>query len=136
MLIILAMLFWFGYRPPLTAVPFWQDPWTNLQVVIGPARAWDGDRPPICMRAWRRSSLLEVIREDYIRTARAKGLNRRLVVGLHALPNAMLPVITLSGISARLRARGLDPGRAAPSPRPASAIRDVPSAVSASVTCS
>ena len=45
-----------------------------------------------------RSSLLEVIREDYVRTARAKGLNGRRVIGLHALPNALLPVITLSGI--------------------------------------
>jgi len=45
-----------------------------------------------------RSSLLEVIREDYIRTARAKGLNRRVVVALHALPNALLPVVTLSGV--------------------------------------
>src|SRR5262249_7754317 len=45
-----------------------------------------------------RSSLLEVIREDYVRTARAKGLNRRLVIALHALPNALLPVITLSGV--------------------------------------
>ena len=45
-----------------------------------------------------RSSLLEVIREDFVRTARAKGLNRRSVIRLHALPNALLPVITLSGI--------------------------------------
>ena len=45
-----------------------------------------------------RSSLLEVIREDYVRTARAKGLNGRLVIALHALPNALLPVITLSGM--------------------------------------
>ena len=45
-----------------------------------------------------RSSLLEVIREDYVRTARAKGLNGRLVIAWHALPNALLPVITLSGV--------------------------------------
>ena len=45
-----------------------------------------------------RSSLLEVIREDYVRTARAKGLNNRWVIALHALPNALLPVITLSGV--------------------------------------
>ena len=45
-----------------------------------------------------RSALLEVIREDYVRTARAKGVSARLVVTLHALPNALLPVITLSGI--------------------------------------
>ena len=45
-----------------------------------------------------RSSLLEVVREDYVRTARAKGLNNRLVIAFHALPNALLPVITLSGV--------------------------------------
>ena len=45
-----------------------------------------------------RSSLLEVVREDYVRTARAKGLPGRLVISLHALPNALLPVVTLSGI--------------------------------------
>jgi ABC-type dipeptide/oligopeptide/nickel transport system permease component len=45
-----------------------------------------------------RSSLLEVVREDYVRTARAKGLNGRMVITWHALPNALLPVITLSGI--------------------------------------
>jgi peptide/nickel transport system permease protein len=45
-----------------------------------------------------RSSLLEVIREDYVRTARAKGLNGRAVISRHALPNALLPVITLSGV--------------------------------------
>ena len=44
-----------------------------------------------------RSALLEVVREDYVRTARAKGLNGRLVIAWHALPNALLPVITLSG---------------------------------------
>lgn len=97
MLIILAMLFWFGYRPPLTNIPFWEDPWSNLQIVLPPAIVLGlGQAAYIARMA--RSSLLEVIREDYVRTARAKGLSGRLVVGLHALPNAMLPVITLSGI--------------------------------------
>lgn len=97
MLTILAMLFWFGYRPPLTNVPLLVDPWTNLQIVIGPAVVLGlGQAAYIARMA--RSSLLEVIREDYIRTARAKGLNSRLVIAIHALPNAMLPVITLSGI--------------------------------------
>ncbi len=97
MLTILGMLFWFGYRPPLTNVPFLQDPWTNMQIVIGPAVVLGlGQAAYIARMA--RSSLLEVIREDYVRTARAKGLNSRLVIAIHALPNAMLPVITLSGI--------------------------------------
>jgi peptide/nickel transport system permease protein len=97
MLIILAMLFWFGYRPPLANVSLFENPWENIQVVIGPAIVLGlGQAAYIARMA--RSALLEVIREDYVRTARAKGLNGRLVIALHALPNAMLPVITLSGI--------------------------------------
>ena len=97
MLIVLALLFWFGYKAPLTGVPLWQDPWTNLQIVIGPAVVLAlGQAAYIARMA--RSSLLEIIREDYVRTARAKGIVERLVVMRHALPNALLPVITLSGI--------------------------------------
>jgi len=96
-LIVLGLLFWFGYRAPLTAAPFFSDPLLNLQIVIGPAIVLGlGQAAYIARMA--RSSLLEVIREDYVRTARAKGLSARLVIGLHALPNALLPVITLSGI--------------------------------------
>jgi peptide/nickel transport system permease protein len=97
MLIILAMLFWFGYRPPLTNVSLWENPWGNFQVVAGPAFVLGMGQAAYIARM-ARSSLLEVIREDYVRTARAKGLSGRLVVALHALPNALLPVITLSGI--------------------------------------
>lgn len=97
MLIILAMLFWFGYRPPLTNVSFWENPWGNFQVVAGPAFVLGMGQAAYIARM-ARSSLLEVIREDYVRTARAKGLSRHLVIVLHALPNALLPVITLSGI--------------------------------------
>jgi peptide/nickel transport system permease protein len=97
MLIILASLFWFGYRAPLTGASLFADPWGNLEIVIGPAVVLGlGQAAYIARMA--RSSLLEVVREDYVRTARAKGLNRRSVITLHALPNAMLPVITLSGI--------------------------------------
>jgi len=97
MLIVLGLLFVFGYRAPLANVPFFEDPWANLQIVIGPAIVLGLGQAAYIARMTR-SSLLEVIREDYIRTARAKGLNRRLVIALHALPNALLPVITLSGI--------------------------------------
>ncbi|HEX4891753.1 MAG TPA: ABC transporter permease [Hyphomicrobiaceae bacterium] len=96
-LIVLALLFGFGYRAPLTNAPFFSDPLVNLQIVIGPALVLGlGQAAYIARMA--RSSLLEVIREDYVRTARAKGLSGRLVIALHALPNALLPVITLSGI--------------------------------------
>ncbi|MBV9202396.1 MAG: ABC transporter permease [Alphaproteobacteria bacterium] len=97
MLIVLVALFAFGYRAPLTAPRLMADPWGNLQVVIGPAVVLGlGQAAYIARMA--RSSLLEVIREDYVRTARAKGLSRRPVITFHALPNALLPVITLSGI--------------------------------------
>ena len=97
MLIVLASLFWFGYRVPLAGASLWEDPWKNLQIVIGPGIVLGlGQGAYIARMA--RSSLLEVIREDYVRTARAKGLNARRVISLHALPNALLPVITLSGI--------------------------------------
>src|SRR5438876_7174916 len=97
MLIVLALLFWFGYRTPLIIVHFWQSPWQNLQIVIGPAIVL-GLAQGAYIARMARSCLLEVIREDYVRTARAKGLKEALVVMRHALPNALLPVITLSGI--------------------------------------
>jgi peptide/nickel transport system permease protein len=91
------LLFGFGYRAPLANVPFFTDPWSNLQIVVGPALVLGlGQAAYIARMA--RSSLLEVVREDYVRTARAKGLNGRLVIAFHALPNALLPVMTLSGI--------------------------------------
>ena len=97
MLIVLGLLFWFGYRAPMAGASLFVDPVANLQIVIGPAIVLGlGQAAYIARMA--RSSLLEVIREDYVRTARAKGLNGRLVIALHALPNAMLPVITLSGV--------------------------------------
>ncbi len=97
MLIVLALLFWFGYRAPLSGASLFTDPAANLQLVVGPAVVLGLGQAAYIARMGR-SSLLEVIREDYVRTARAKGLNGRLVIALHALPNALLPVITLSGV--------------------------------------
>jgi peptide/nickel transport system permease protein len=97
MLIVLALLFWFGYRAPLTGAALFDDPWANFELVIGPAVVLGLGQAAYIARMGR-SSLLEVIREDYVRTARAKGLNGRLVIAWHALPNALLPVITLSGV--------------------------------------
>ena len=97
MLIVLGLLFVFGYRAPLAGASLFTDPIANLQIVVGPAIVLGlGQAAYIARMA--RSSLLEVIREDYVRTARAKGLSGRPVISRHALPNALLPVITLSGI--------------------------------------
>jgi peptide/nickel transport system permease protein len=97
MLIVLGLLFWFGYRAPMTGASLFVDPLANFQLVIGPAVVLGLGQAAYIARMGR-SSLLEVIREDYVRTARAKGLNNRLVIAMHALPNALLPVITLSGV--------------------------------------
>jgi len=97
MLIVLASLFWFGYTSTLLVIHLWEDPWANFQLVIGPALVLGLGQGAYIARM-SRSCLLEVVREDYVRTARAKGMKEALVVMRHALPNALLPVVTLSGI--------------------------------------
>ena len=97
MLVVLALLFWFGYKSPILIVHVWQDPLQNLQIVIGPAVVL-GLAQGAYIARMSRSCLLEVISEDFVRTARAKGLREWLVVIRHALPNALLPVITISGV--------------------------------------
>ena len=96
-LIILALLYWFQWAPPLEYRPIWEDPWLNFQRLIFPAIA-TGYRLSAIGARMTRSSMLEVLRDDYIRTARAKGLQQRIVVWRHALKNALLPVITLVGL--------------------------------------
>jgi peptide/nickel transport system permease protein len=97
MLIVLGALFWFGYKAPIIIVQLWQDPWQNFQIVIGPAVVL-GLAQGAYIARMSRSCLLEIISEDFVRTARAKGLKEGLVVMRHALPNALLPVITISGV--------------------------------------
>jgi peptide/nickel transport system permease protein len=102
-LIILGILItskaWFGvsWMPPITYVPIWVDPFYNLSMLIWPALA-TGYRYSAVATRMTRSAMLEVLREDYVRTARAKGVFRKLVVRRHALRNALLPVITIIGI--------------------------------------
>jgi peptide/nickel transport system permease protein len=97
MLIILALLSLFNWLPKIGYVPFWQDPVANLAVTIWPA-ASVGYRYAAVATRMMRSSLLEVMREDYIRTARAKGVWTRLIMRRHALRNALLPVVTVIGL--------------------------------------
>lgn len=97
MLIILALLLNFNWIPPLTYTPIYEDPWTNLSQLIWPAMAI-GYRYSAVATRMTRSTILEVLQEDYIRTARAKGVFERLVVSRHAMRNAMLPVITVIGL--------------------------------------
>ena len=97
LLIVLVTLTFWGYHPPLIGVRLWEDPWTNFQIVIGPVMVLATSMAAIIARM-ARSSLFEVLRQDYVRTARAKGLREQLTIVRHALPNALLPVLTLSGV--------------------------------------
>ena len=85
------------WMPPIDYVPFWQDPIRNLSMVLLPAITVGYRYSAVTMRMTR-SAMLEVLREDYIRTARAKGLLEQIIINRHALKNALLPVVTLIGI--------------------------------------
>ncbi len=85
------------WMPPIDYVPIWQDPIRNLSMAILPAITVGYRYAAVSMRMTR-SAMLEVMREDYVRTARAKGLINKLIVNRHALKNALLPVVTLLGI--------------------------------------
>ena len=91
---ILTTITLFGWAPPLVFTPFTEDPIANLAQLILPAIAVGYRYSAVSMRMTR-STLLEVLREDYVRTARAKGVGERMVVVRHALRNALLPVITV-----------------------------------------
>ncbi|HKY87377.1 MAG TPA: ABC transporter permease [Pseudorhodoplanes sp.] len=97
MLIMLSLLAFFNWLPPITFTPIYVDPVANLTQLIWPALAV-GYRYCAVVARMIRSSLLEVLNEDYIRTARAKGVFERLVVSRHALRNALLPAITVIGL--------------------------------------
>ena len=95
-LCILGLVIFFGWGPPLEFTPPWVDPWANFQMMVWPV-VTVGYRFSAVTTRMTRSTVLEVLREDYIRTAWAKGLRERAVVIRHALKNALLPVITLVG---------------------------------------
>jgi len=90
-------LFGAPWMPPIDYVPFWQDPLRNLSMAILPALTVGYRYSAVTMRMTR-SAMLEVLREDYVRTARAKGLIEHIIINRHALKNALLPVVTLIGI--------------------------------------
>jgi len=91
---ILMLLIVFKWLPPMVYTPFWVNPWQNMLQLIWPALAV-GYRYSAVATRMTRSAMLEVLREDYIRTARAKGLLQNLILSRHALKNAMLPVLTV-----------------------------------------
>jgi len=87
---------WFKWVPPVTYRPLWEDPWTNLRQFWLPAIVVGASASAAMMRMTR-SALLEVLRQDYIRTAQAKGMRSGTVILRHALKNALIPVVTLFG---------------------------------------
>lgn len=95
-LLILFLVRTFGWLPPLGYVELWNDPLTNLKQMAFPALALAFYDMAFIARVTR-SSMMEIIREDYMRTARAKGLSERVVVMRHGLKNAALPILTMTG---------------------------------------
>ena len=96
-MMILTMLIVFQWVPPMVFTPLWVNPWENLAQLIWPALAV-GYRYSAVGTRMMRSAMLEVLREDYIRTARAKGLWLKLILSRHALKNAILPVLTVMSL--------------------------------------
>jgi peptide/nickel transport system permease protein len=96
-MLLLYLTLWFGWTPPLRYTPFWEDPWTNIQTFALPSLVL-GFTLGASLTRMTRSTVLEVLRNDYIRTARSKGLRDRIVIGRHVLKNAMIPVITIFGL--------------------------------------
>jgi peptide/nickel transport system permease protein len=95
-LVITFAAIWFHWIPPIGYVSFWESPWRNLQQFLLPAAVL-GFRLAAATMRMTRSTVLEVLREDYVRTAWAKGLAGRIVVYKHALKNALIPVVTIVG---------------------------------------
>jgi peptide/nickel transport system permease protein len=96
-LTILALTLWFNWTPPLGYTGPTEDLSKNLQQLIWPALVIGYGNAAIVTRMTR-STMLEVLREDYVRTAKAKGLDMRTVLVAHAFRNALLPVITIAAI--------------------------------------
>ena len=95
-LVVLVLSRGFEWLPPLGYADLWEDPGTNVRQMFLPALALGFYDMAFIARVTR-SSMLEIIREDYMRTARAKGLAERIVLVRHGLKNAVLPILTISG---------------------------------------
>jgi peptide/nickel transport system permease protein len=96
MLLLLPALWW-GWAPPIDYRPIWEDPLHNLRFFVLPAITLAAASAAIVMRLTR-SAMLDVLRDDFVRTARAKGLRERQVMVRHAAKNALIPVLTFIGV--------------------------------------
>ena len=97
MLIILGLSLYFRWIPPIAFVNLWDNPTVAFQQLIFPAAALGFASQGLLLRMTR-TQLLEVLREDFVRTARAKGLTERAVIMRHGVRNALLPVVTIAGV--------------------------------------
>ncbi len=97
LLVILMLLVWFAWTPPIEYKSLMDDPWAHIQKVMWPALILAWGLSANVTRVTR-SGMLEVLRQDYVRTARSKGLKEGTILWRHALLNALIPVITLSGV--------------------------------------
>lgn len=95
-IVIIYLGIWFHYLPPLQYTPIWEDPSANLQQFYIPSILIGLNLSAILTRMTR-STVLEVLRHDYVRTARAKGLMQRTVLTRHVLKNSLIPVVTIFG---------------------------------------
>jgi peptide/nickel transport system permease protein len=106
LLLITGLLWAFDWIPPISYTAPWENPWENFKSLIFPALIV-GARGSAGMLRMTRSSVLEVLREDYVRTANAKGLRRPDVLFIHVMRNALLPVVTLAGFEVVILMGGL-----------------------------
>ena len=106
LMLIMGLLWVFDWIPPISYTEPWDNPWENLKSLVFPAFIV-GARSSAGMLRMTRSSVLEVLREDYVRTANAKGLHRPRVLFVHVLRNALLPVTTLAGFEIVILMGGL-----------------------------
>ena len=101
LMVVVFPSIWWNWSPPIINIPLWEDPWGNLKMYILPAAILGTHMNGGNMRLTR-TAMLEVIREDYIRTAYSKGLNEKVVILRHAFKNALIPVVTVIGLNVPL----------------------------------
>tara|TARA_Y100001960_G_scaffold80042_1_gene85520 strand:- start:643 stop:1299 length:657 start_codon:yes stop_codon:yes gene_type:complete len=94
---LIFFVLFFTWRPPVEVIFFWQNPIQSLYVAL-PAAIAIGTGMAAVVARMARSSILEVIKEDYVRTAKSKGLSKGTIINRHVLKNALIPVITISGL--------------------------------------
>ena len=105
LMVMIYPAIWWGWSPPMEYIPFTEDPLRNLGMLFIPSLILGTASAAATMRMTR-TMMLEVLRQDYIRTAWSKGLNERVVVMRHALKNALIPVVTLIGLQLPLLVGG------------------------------